>query len=79
MGPRLARSRPSRSTFYYQRQAICVLNEPATWRPRSALSMTEHKGRYGYRRITAGVVQFNGGNVNHKRVQRLMQRWDCAR
>lgn len=33
----------------------------------------QHKGRYGYRRITA-VLRRTGQVVNHKTVQRLMQR-----
>ena len=32
----------------------------------------EHKRRYGYRRVTK-VLQGRGFNVNHKRIQRLMQ------
>ncbi|MBF8725706.1 IS3 family transposase, partial [Pseudomonas putida] len=32
----------------------------------------EHKGRYGYRRITE-TLKHNGRMINHKKVQRLMQ------
>ena len=34
----------------------------------------EHKGRYGYRRITAALCRSMAESVNHKRVQRLMQK-----
>ena len=34
----------------------------------------EHKGRYGYRRITAALCNSTAEPVNHKRVQRLMQK-----
>ena len=34
----------------------------------------EHKGRYGYRRITAALCNSMAEPVNHKCVQRLMQR-----
>jgi putative transposase len=33
----------------------------------------EHKGRYGYRRITAALRSAIAEPVNHKCVQRLMQ------
>lgn len=34
----------------------------------------EHKGRYGYRRITAALCRSLAEPVNHKCVQRLMQK-----
>ena len=34
----------------------------------------EHKGRYGYRRITAALCNLMAEPVNHKCVQRLMQK-----
>ena len=34
----------------------------------------EHKGRYGYRRITATLCRSMAEPVNHKCVQRLMQK-----
>ena len=34
----------------------------------------EHKGRYGYRRITAALCNSMAQSVNHKCVQRLMQK-----
>ncbi len=34
----------------------------------------EHKGRYGYRRITAALCNSMAEPVNHKCVQRLMQK-----
>ena len=35
----------------------------------------EHKKRYGYRRISLELVR-RGYNVNHKNVQRLMQKYE---
>lgn len=34
----------------------------------------EHKGRYGYRRITAILCNSMADPINHKCVQRLMQK-----
>jgi len=34
----------------------------------------QHKGRYGYRRITAALARSTAAPVNHKCVQRLMQK-----
>ena len=34
----------------------------------------EHKGRYGYRRITVALCSSMAQPVNHKCVQRLMQK-----
>ena len=34
----------------------------------------EHKGRYGYRRITAALCNSTAEPVNHKCVQRLMKK-----
>lgn len=62
----------ARSVYYYHRsahQAAC---------PDSALKSQirdiyhQHKGRYGYRRITC-TLRLAGLVVNHKRVQRLMR------
>ena len=60
-----------RSTFYYQQK---VLRQDDKHRPlkETIKSVFErHKGRYGYRRITAALRQL-GNHVNHKTVQRLM-------
>jgi len=62
----------SRSTFYYQlkAQALPCKHEALIGQIQSVYH--EHKGRYGYRRITA-AIRNNGQLVNHKTVQRLMQ------
>ena len=64
----------SRGTFYYRCQAI----------PRDALQSDmevkirtiyeEHKGRYVYKRTTATLCKSMAEPVNHKCVQRLMQK-----
>ena len=42
--------------------------------PRIRAVYNEHKGRYGYRRITAALCNSMAEPVNHKCVQRLMQK-----
>ena len=61
----------SRSTFYYQLNAQAGERHVALKAHIRAL-YAQHKGRYGYRRITAALRQA-GEHVNHKAVQRLMQ------
>ena len=61
-----------RSTFYYQLKAQQGVDRDADLRVRIREIYDCHKGRYGYRRITAELCR-NGGEVNHKAVQRLMQ------
>lgn len=63
----------SRSTFYYQCKAIQRI-EPSGLEDKVRTVYDEHKGRYGYRRITAALCRSLGESVNHKRVQRLMQK-----
>jgi putative transposase len=62
----------SRSTFYYWSKA---LQRPEKYQhEKQAISAIyhQHKGRYGYRRITS-VMKRQGYVINHKAVQRLMQ------
>jgi putative transposase len=61
----------ARSTFYYQQQARLVEDKHAQLKARIRLLFERHRGRYGYRRITATIRQL-GHRVNHKTVQRLM-------
>jgi transposase InsO family protein len=61
-----------RSTFYYQVKALQGVDKNATLKVRIREIYDCHKGRYGYRRITAELCR-NGFEVNHKAVQRLMQ------
>ncbi|MGB7399518.1 MAG: IS3 family transposase [Castellaniella sp.] len=62
----------SRSTFYYQARALQAEDQHAGLKARIRAVYEYHKGRYGYRRITATLRQA-GEMVNHKTVQRLMQ------
>lgn len=62
----------SRSTFYYHLKAQGAVDQYATLKARICAVYTRHKGRYGYRRITATLRQA-GQCVNHKTVQKLMQ------
>jgi putative transposase len=61
----------ARSTFYYQ---CALLTQGDKYEAAKVLIRKvydEHKGRYGYRRITAQVRKI-GHVINHKCVQRLM-------
>lgn len=61
----------ARSTFYYQQQALLASDKHLALKEKISAVFARHKGRYGYRRITAAVRQA-GQRVNHKTVQRLM-------
>ena len=63
----------ARSTFYYHRAAQRG-NQQSAMEPRIHAVYDEHKGRYGYRRITAALCNSMAKPVNHKCVQRLMQK-----
>jgi len=60
-----------RSTFYYHQKALRVEDKYRHLKEQIRALFDSHKGRYGYRRITAGLRQL-GNQVNHKLVQRLM-------
>ena len=64
----------ARSTFYYQRRALQVTNKHSEMKARICAVYNEHKGRYGYRRIAVALRNSMAPPVNHKRVQRLMQK-----
>lgn len=61
----------SRSTFYYQCNAQNAVDPYASTKMRIRAIYDHHRGRYGYRRITAALRQ-EGEIINHKAVQRLM-------
>jgi transposase InsO family protein len=61
----------ARSTFYYQQKALQVTDKYALLKTRIRALFEQHKGRYGYRRITAAIRR-TGELINHKTVQRLM-------
>lgn len=60
-----------RSTFYYQLSLQGKNDKHSELKETIKVVYERHKGRYGYRRITAVVRQL-GQHVNHKLVQRLM-------
>lgn len=62
----------SRSTFYYQLKSQEAGDKYAQLKRHINAIYDRHKGRYGYRRITA-ELRHTGQSVNHKTVQRLMQ------
>jgi putative transposase len=62
----------ARSTFYYQCKGSQVADKHAQLKDRIRAVFEQHKGRYGYRRITS-VIRRMGTIVNHKTVQSLMQ------
>ena len=61
----------ARSTFYYQIKAQGCGDKYQDLKARIGQVYEHHKGRYGYRRITATLRQ-TGHWVNHKTVQWLM-------
>lgn len=61
----------ARSVFYYHRQARQVEDKYDEVKKRIRFIYDEHRGRYGYRRITATLHQLSE-KINHKTVQRLM-------
>ena len=74
MGDLLRVAGLARSTFYYQCHAAKRATPQSTIEPRIRSIYEEHKGRYGYRRITAVLCNSLAEPVNHKCVQRLMQK-----
>lgn len=60
-----------RSTFYYQLKVLGIEDKYKQLKEQIKVVFNRHKGRYGYRRVTAAVRQ-SGEQVNHKTIQRLM-------
>lgn len=60
-----------RSTFYYQVSLLEKDDKHGELKEKIKAVYERHKGRYGYRRVTAAIRQ-SGQRVNHKLVQRLM-------
>ncbi|TIQ25925.1 MAG: IS3 family transposase, partial [Mesorhizobium sp.] len=60
-----------RSTFYYRQKAASRPDRHAALKEAIKAIFDSHKGRYGYRRVTAQLRQL-GQRVNHKTVQSLM-------
>jgi len=68
----------ARSTFYYQCHALQSAEQESDIEVKIRAVYDEHKGRYGYRRITAALRRTSADPVNHKCVQRSMKKWDCG-
>ena len=64
----------ARSTFYYQCREILRSEQQSDMKVKIRTIYDEHKGRCGYRRITAALCRSMAEPVNHKCVQRLMQK-----
>lgn len=62
----------ARSVFYYHLASLATGGKYDTERELIREIFHEHKGRYGYRRITAELHN-RGYGINHKTVQRLMK------
>ena len=67
----LEAARLPRSTYYYQLKQLDRLDKDKNLKAEIQVIFTEHRGNYGYRRITL-ELRNRGYMVNHKRVQRLM-------
>ena len=63
--------RLARSTYYYHLKQLDQTDKNQTIKAEIQAIFTEHKGNYGYRRITL-ALRNRGFVVNHKKVQRLM-------
>lgn len=61
-----------RSVFYYHRNALGVKEKYADLKQRIIELYHQHKGRYGYRRITVALKQL-GEHYNHKLIAKLMR------
>jgi putative transposase len=61
-----------RSTYYYWISTAERPNKDADVKARITAIYHDHKGRYGYRRIT-DELRNEGHLVNHKKVQRIMR------
>ena len=64
-------ARLPRSTYYYQLKQLDRLDKDKNLKAEIQVIFTEHRGNYGYRRMTL-ELRNRGYMVNHKRVQRLM-------
>ena len=68
----LEAARLPRSTYYYQLKQLDRLDKDKDLKAEIQSIFTEHRGNYGYRRMTL-ELRNRGYMVNHKRVQRLMK------
>lgn len=63
----------ARSVFYYHYNRLKIANKYAIEEDEIKKIFHKHKGRYGYRRVTAEMHN-RGYAINHKTVQKLMER-----
>lgn len=61
----------AKSVYYYHCKELRLTAPDEALQSQIAQLYHEHKGRYGYRRITMSL-RLSGMSINHKRVQRLM-------
>ena len=73
----LKAARLPRSTYYYQLKQLDKLDKDKDLKAEIQSIFTEHRGNYGYRRMTL-ELRNRGYMVNHKRVQRLMKVLDLS-
>lgn len=71
----LSTARIPRSTFYYHLKALRSPGKYDEINRRISEIYDENQGRYGYRRVTLALRR-EGGLINHKVVQRLMNALD---
>ena len=64
--------KPARSTYYYHLKQLDKSNKDHAIKAEIQAIFTEHKGNYGYRRMTL-ELRNRGFLVNYKKVQRLMK------
>ncbi len=63
----------ARSVYYYHHKRLGCADKYAVEKKMIYTIFHEHKGRYGYRRITAEMRNRGFSIINHKTVQRLMK------
>ena len=63
----------ARSTYFYHQKPCSQVDKYADVKQQIQVIYHQHKGRYGYRRITLALRHL-GHLLNHKCVQRLMQK-----
>ena len=68
----LETARLPQSTYYYQEKRLGGLDKDKELKAEIQSIYCEHKGNYGYRRMTL-ELRNRGFMVNHKKVQRLMK------
>ena len=60
------------STYYYHLKQLDQTDKSQTIKAEIQAIFTEHKGNYGYRRMTLKLGK-HGFVINHKKIQRLMK------